>query len=70
MCDEIVYVIDIVSTNVIRIISANVASTMLTISDDKKVKYKTDCYILHTVLLAITLLLLIAIICYHYEKHR
>ena len=69
MCDEIVYVIDIVSTNVIRIISANVASTMLTISDDKKVRYKMDCYILHTVLLAIILLLLIAIIYYHYEKH-
>ena len=69
MCDEIVYVIDIVSTNVIPIISANVASTMLTISDDKKVRYKMDCYILHTVLLAIILLLLIAIICYHYEKH-
>ena len=29
-----------------------------------------DCYILHTVLLVIILLVMIAIICYHYEKGR
>ena len=38
-------------------------------SDNKKVRYKMDCYILHTVLLGIILLFLIAIICYHYAKH-
>ena len=27
-----------------------------------------DCYIIHMVLLVIKLLLIIAIICYHYEK--
>ena len=34
---------------------------------NKKVK---DCYILHTVLLVIILLLTITIICYHYEKEK
>ena len=36
---------------------------------NRKEKYKIDCYILHTILLAIILLLTIAII-YHYAKHR
>ena len=44
---EIIYVMDIVSRNV------------LTNSDDKKVKYKMNCYIWHKVLIAIILLLLI-----------
>ena len=35
----------------------------------RKVRYKIDCYILHTGLLAIILLLIIAIICYRYAKH-
>ena len=35
----------------------------------RKVRYKIDCYILHTVLLAIILLLIIANFCYHYAKH-
>ena len=40
---------------------ANTISTNLLInSDDKKVRYKIDCYILHT----------ITITCYHYAKHR
>ena len=39
-------------------------------SDDKKVRYKIDCYVLHTVLLVIILLLIITIICYNYAKHR
>ena len=36
----------------------------------KKVRYKIDCYFLHTVLLVIILLLVIAITCCHYAKHR
>ena len=36
----------------------------------KKVRYKIDCYILHTVSLAIIILLIIAIICYHHAQHR
>ena len=37
---------------------------------NKKVRYKMDCYILQKVLLVIILLFIIAIICYHYAKHR
>ena len=35
---------------------------------DKKVRYKIDCYILHTVLFAIIYLLITNIICYHYAR--
>ena len=35
----------------------------------KKVRYKFDYFILHTVLLAIILLLIIAFVYYHYGKH-
>ena len=58
MCDEIIDVMDIVPT------SASINS------DNGKIKYKMDCYILHTVLLVIILLFIIAIICYHYPKQR
>ena len=35
----------------------------------KKVRYKMDCYILHTILLVIMLLLFVIITtCYHYAK--
>ena len=64
VCDEIINATNSVPTNVTSIISANVANTkaknvICTVSinsDDKKVRYKMDCYILHTVLLAIILL--------------
>ena len=46
------------------------ASTMLTNSDDKKIRCKMACYILHTALLVIILLFIITIICYHYTKHK
>ena len=49
----------------------NTVATDLSInSDDKKVRYKIDCYILHTVLLAIMLILINTIICNHCAKHR
>ena len=62
MCDEIINVTDSVSTNVINTIirnmtntiSINAISTVSKNSDDKKVRYKIDCYILHTVLLVTT----------------
>ena len=50
--------------------STNVTSIVLTSSNDKKVKYKMDCYNLHTVLLVLILLFTIAIICCHYGKHK
>ena len=68
--DEIINFTDSVSTNVTSIISTNGTTTMLTNSDDKKGRCKINCYILHTVLLVTILLLIIAIICYHYAKHR
>ena len=51
------------------IVLTNFTSTASKNSDDKKIRYKMDCYILHTFLLAIILLFIIAIICYHYAKH-
>ena len=70
--DEIMYVMDIVSTNMTNTISINMANIMSTNvstnSDGKKVKDKMN--VLNTVLLVIILLFIIAIICYHYAKHR
>ena len=61
-CDEIISVMDIVSTK-----KTNVMSTRSINGHSVKVR---DCYILHTVLLAIILLLIIIIICYHYAKQK
>ena len=58
-----------VSTNVANTISSNVTSTVSINSDEKKVRYKINCYILHMLLLATILLFIIVIICYHYTKH-
>ena len=57
-------VMDIVSTEMTNTIATNVSTN----SDGKKVRYKMDCCILHTVLLVITLSMIITIICYHYAK--
>ena len=65
-CDEIIFFMDIVSTKMTDTVARNVSIN----SDGKKVRYKIDCYFLHTVLLLIILLLIITIICYHYAKHR
>ena len=59
-------VMGIISTNVVNTTSTNVSTN----SDGKKVRYRIDCYILQRVLLMIILLFIIAIICYHYGKHR
>ena len=60
--DEIISVMDIVLTK-----KTNVMSTRSINGDSVKVR---DCYILHTVLLAIILLLTIIIFCYHYIKQK
>ena len=62
-CDETVSVTNIVSKK-------KQATNATKICHSKKVRYKIDCYILHTVILVIILLLIIIIICYHYAKHR
>ena len=79
MCDEIkdatvsvpTNVINTIPTNVTNTILTNVTSTVSTNSDDKKVRNKIGCYILHKVLLVILLLLfIIAFICYPDAKDR
>ena len=62
MCNEII--------NVTNNIPKNVTSTVSINSNDKEVRHKINCWILHTVLIVIILLFIIAIICYHYLKHR
>ena len=57
-------VIDIVSNKKINTIATNMSINC----HSNKVRCKIDCYILHTVLLAIILLLVITIICYHCVK--
>ena len=65
-CDQSISVMDILSTKLINTIAKNVSIN----SGGKKVRYKIDCYILHTVLLMIILPLIIIIISYQYAKHR
>ena len=68
--DEIIYVMDIVSTKTTNALPENVTSTMLTNCDDKKVIYKLNCYIPHIIFLMILLPLIITIICYHYAQQK
>ena len=73
-CNEIINAADHVSTNVsasvTSTVSINAVNPVSMNFDDKKIGYKINCYILHTVLLVVILLNIIAIICYHYAKHR
>ena len=62
-CDEIIPVMDIVLTKMTNTIAATVSINC----HSEKVKYKIDSYILHTLLLAIILLLII--VCYHYANY-
>ena len=57
---------DIVSTKITNTIATNVSINC----HSKNVTHKTDCYIFHTVLLMIILILIITIICYHYPRHK
>ena len=66
-CDEIVTVIDNLPTKKTYTIATNTMSTTSINCYNKKIR---DCHILHTVLLAIILLLIITIICYHYPKQK
>ena len=54
-CDDIIHAMVIESTKITNTTSTNVSIN----SGDKKVRYKIDCYIFHTVLLLIILLLII-----------
>ena len=66
-CDDIIIVTDNVSTKNTDSITTNVASTASINCHSKNVR---DCYILHTVLLVIILLLMITIICSQYVKYK
>ena len=66
-CAEIITVINTVSTRKTNTIATNVTSTASINCQSKNVR---DCSILHTVLLAIILLLTIIIICFHYAKQK
>ena len=66
-CDEIIAVVDVVSTKITNAIATNVISSVSIDCHSKKVK---DCSILHTVLLVMILLLIIIIIRYYYEKGK
>ena len=63
--DEIISVMDIVSTKM-----TNTTATNLSINCHTKKKKHKDCYILYIVLLAIILLLIIIVICYHYARQK
>ena len=69
MYDDIINVTDSASITLKNTISTNVTNTPLT-NSDKRVRYKMDYYILRTFLLVTMLLLMIAINCYHFAKHR
>ena len=69
VCNEIVSITDSVSTNVISSVPANVTSNVSINSDNKKIRYKMNCYNLQMFMLVVILLFLITIICYHYTKH-
>ena len=66
-CDEIVIAIDNSRTKKTNTIATVVTGTALINCQSKKIR---DYSILHTVLLAIILLFIITIICYHYEKQK
>ena len=75
VCDEILNAADsastnTTSTNVTNTLPTNVMSTVSRNLHNKKVNFKMDYYILHTVLLVITLLFTNTITCYRYAKHR
>ena len=57
---------DIGSTKITNTIATNVTKNCRC----KKERHKFVCYILYTVLLAIILLSIVTIICYHYAKHK
>ena len=64
-CDEIIIVMDAITTKKTNVKATKFASTTSVNCYSKKSK---RCYILHTFLLAIILLLIITITCYHYEQ--
>ena len=69
MCDEIIGAPDSASTNVSCTVPMYAKNIVPTNFDDKKVRHKMDCCILHTVLLVVILLFIVAIIYCYYTNH-
>ena len=65
VCDEITYVLDIVSTNITNTIAINSTSPMSISCHTKNVRYKIDC-ILPAFLLIVKVLFIITFICHYY----
>ena len=65
-CDEIVIAMDNLSIKKINIIVTNTLNTTSINCHSKKVRY---CYVLHTVLLIMTILLTVASICCYLIKY-
>ena len=57
---------DVVSTKITNTLGKNMSIN----SHRRRVRYKIYCYILHTVLSVIIILMIITIFWYHYVKHR
>ena len=66
-CDEIITVLDIVSTKMTNTIATNVTSTASINCHSKKLRVY---YILYAILSVFILPLIITIICYHYAKQK
>ena len=70
-CDEIITVMDIVSTKNKNTIPTKIATNVtITASIYCHSKIGSDCYILHIGLLVVMLLLIIIIVCYYYAKQK
>ena len=69
-CDETLIVMNSLSTKKSITIATKKTNITSTASINCHIKKVSDCYIFHTVLLMIILLLKITIICYHYAKQK
>ena len=65
-CGDIFSAMNITSIKMANTVATNVIKNY----HSKKVRYKSDCYILHAVLSVIILILIITNIWYHFAKHR
>ena len=63
VCNKIIKVTVSVSKNMTNTASTNVTRNALINSDNKKVRYTMDCYVLYTFLYVIILLFITAIFC-------
>ena len=67
--DKIMNIVNNASTNVKNTISKNVTSPVSINFDDKKVRYKMDCYIFHTLLLVTIMTIMCDQSSDHYDHH-